>query len=243
MLWILCNRHSELDPPQVVSYLVCLHDCRHVTMWPAPGAGSASLADDNSGVGNHLRIIGRHRRWLLTAYPSGLTRVSQPPDLRLAWGQTLQFWQRSRADDSWPEGLCPTVLAPLDRPILFMIGAEKFRCFGFCGQTLRARPTTSGIIPCLFARLPARDNVAGPLEGTASPADDNSGVSNHLWIVRQHRRWLLTAYPSGLTRVSQPPDPRLAWGQTPQFRQRSWADDSCPEGLCPTVLAPLAYYL
>ncbi len=134
-LWILCNRHSEPDPPCVVSYLVCLHDCRHVTMWPAPGAGSASPADDNSGVGNHLRIIGQHRHWLLTAYPSrytrvsqpcwlltaypiGLTRVSQPPDPRLAWGQTPQFRQCSRADDSRPEGLCHTVLSPLDTPIL-----------------------------------------------------------------------------------------------------------------------------
>ncbi len=175
----------------------------------------------------------------MTAYPSGLTRVSQPPDPRLAWGQTPQFRQRSWADDSRPEGLCSTVLTPLDRPILSMIGTGKFRRFGCCGQTLRAGPTTSGIIPCLFARLPARDNVAGPLERTASPADDNSGVSNHLRIVRRHRRWLLTAYPSGLTRVSQPPDPHLAWGQTPQFRQRSWADASRPEGLCPTVLAPL----
>jgi hypothetical protein len=104
--------------------------------------------------------------------------------------------------------------------------------------------------------MPARDNVAGPLEGTASPADDNSGVSNHSRIVGRHRRWLLTAYPSGLTRVSQPrwlltaypsgltkvsqpPDPRLAWGQTPQFRQWSRADDSRPEGLCPTVVPPL----
>jgi hypothetical protein len=120
-----------------------------------------------------------------------------------------------------------------------MIGTGKFRRFGFCGQTLRARPTTSGIIPCLFARLPARDNVAGPLEGKASPADDDSSVSNHSWMVRQHRCWLLTAYPSGLTRVSKPPDLRLAWGQTPQFWQRSQADDSRPEGLCPTVLAPL----
>jgi hypothetical protein len=103
--------------------------------------------------------------------------------------------------------------------------------------------------------MPARDNVASPLEGIASPADDNSGVSNLSRIVRRHRRWLLaaypsgltrvsqprwllTAYPSGLTRVSQPPDPRLAWGQTPQFQQRSQADDSRPEGLCPTALAP-----
>jgi hypothetical protein len=109
---------------------------------------------------------------------------------------------------------------------------------------------------CLFARMPARDNVAAPLEGTASPADDNSGVSNHSRIVGRHRHWLLTAYPRGLTRViqprwlltayprglnrvSQPPDPRIAWGQTPQFRQWSWADDSQPEGLCPTVLSPL----
>jgi hypothetical protein len=104
--------------------------------------------------------------------------------------------------------------------------------------------------------MPARDNVAGPLGGTASPADDNRGVGNHSWIIGRHRRWLLTAYPSrltrvsqprwlltaypsGLTRVSQPPDPCLAWGQTPQFRQWSQADDSQPEGLCPTVLTPL----
>jgi hypothetical protein len=92
VLWTLCNRHSEPDPPRVVSYFVCLHACRHVTMWPAPGAGSASPADDNSGVSNHSWIIGQHRHWLLTAYPSRLTRVSQPPDPRFAWGQTPQFW-------------------------------------------------------------------------------------------------------------------------------------------------------
>jgi hypothetical protein len=115
-LWILCNRQLEPDPPCVVSYLVCLHDCRHVTMWPAPGAGSASPADDNSGVGNHLRIIGRHRRWLLTAYPSGLTRVSRPPDPRLAWGQTPQFRQRSQAYDYRSEVFFPIVLSPLDTP-------------------------------------------------------------------------------------------------------------------------------
>jgi hypothetical protein len=39
VLWILCDRHSEPDPPRVVSYLVCLHDCRHVTMLPAPWRG------------------------------------------------------------------------------------------------------------------------------------------------------------------------------------------------------------
>jgi hypothetical protein len=95
-------------------------------------------------VSNHSRIIGRHRHWLLTAYSSrltrvsqtrclltayssGLTRVSQSPDPRLAWGQTPQFRQRSRADDSRPERLCPTALAPLDRPILSMIGTGKFR--------------------------------------------------------------------------------------------------------------------
>jgi hypothetical protein len=117
VLWILCNRHSELDPPHVVSYLVCLHDCRHVTIWPAPGAGSASPADDNSGVGNHLRIIRRCWRWLLTAYPSGLTRVSQPPDPCLAWGQTPQFQQQSWADDYRPEVFCPNVLSLLDTPI------------------------------------------------------------------------------------------------------------------------------
>ncbi len=116
VLWILCNRHSEPDPPCVVPYLVCLHDCRHVTMWPAPGAGSASPADDNSGVGNHSRIIGQHRRWLLTAYPRRLIGVSQPPDPRLAWGQTPQFRQRSWADDSRPEVFCPTVLSPLNTP-------------------------------------------------------------------------------------------------------------------------------
>jgi hypothetical protein len=132
-----------------------------------PLEGTASPADDYSGVSNHSQIVGRHRcwlltaypsglsrvsqpRWLLTAYPSGLTRVSQPPDPRLAWGQTPQFRQRSRADDFWPEGLCLTVLSPLDTPILSMIGTGEFRCSGFYEQTLRAGPTTSGIIPCLF---------------------------------------------------------------------------------------------
>ncbi len=38
-LWILCDRHSEPDPPRVVSYLVCLHDCRHVTMLSPPWRG------------------------------------------------------------------------------------------------------------------------------------------------------------------------------------------------------------
>jgi hypothetical protein len=27
-----------------------VHNCWHVTMWPAPGAGSASPADDTGGV-------------------------------------------------------------------------------------------------------------------------------------------------------------------------------------------------
>jgi hypothetical protein len=116
VLWILCDRHSELDPPLMVSYLVCLHACQLVTMWQAPGAGSASPADDNSGVGNHLRIIGQHRHWLLTAYPSRLIRVSQPPDPCLAWGQTPQFRQWSRGDDSQPEVFCLTILSPLDTP-------------------------------------------------------------------------------------------------------------------------------
>jgi hypothetical protein len=102
------------DPGTVNSAWV--HKCWHVTIWPAPGAGSASPADDNSGVCNHSRIIGQHRRWLLPAHPSGLPRVTQPPDLRQAWGQTSQFWQWSWADDSRPEVFFPIVLSPLYTP-------------------------------------------------------------------------------------------------------------------------------
>jgi hypothetical protein len=94
------NEAPHADPGAVNS---AWHKCRHVIMWPAHGAGSASPADDNSHACNHSQIIRQHRRWLLTKYPSGLPRVSQLPDPHLGWGQTPQFQQWSWADDSRPE--------------------------------------------------------------------------------------------------------------------------------------------